>query len=137
MILYVIDCKHLKGRYDMMNQRNDYKNFTEPKGFNEKVSNKVHFIRENLEKVSEHFNIKYGTNTFDFTEYHVKGAFIINTHTFYMYNSDIRIYSVDDGIRLMIGKDKDPVFAIKNKSHQGSTVLKITQPYFRVPKVCD
>jgi len=131
--LYVIDCKHLRGRYDLMNQRNDYSNFVKEKGYNKQVTNKVQFIEKHKDEVSLHFSLKYPNNNFDFSDFTVKGAFVINTTTFYMFNSDIRIYSVSNVVDMILGIETDPILTIMNDENDPIPFYQISYPYFRKP----
>jgi hypothetical protein len=131
--LYVIDCKHLRGRYDLMNQRNDYSNFVKETGYNQQVTNKVEFIKKHKDDVALHFQAKYPDDKFDFSGFTVKGAFVINTTTFYMFNSDIRIYSVSNAVDMILEIETDPILTIVNLEDDQNPFYQVSYPYFRKP----
>lgn len=132
--IYVADCKHLQGRYDMMTQRNDYSNFTKgKKPYNKQIENKVIWVKENLTNLSFHYRKHYGSQNPDISNYEVEGIFIINTPTFYMFNSLYRIYTVDVLTTALNGKavNFEKTIIIED---QGKTLkFDIQFPYFKKP----
>lgn len=137
--VFVVDCKHLQGRYDMINQKNDFTNFVKHKGYNNQINNKVTFVKDNLVHFDFHNKTVYGQTTEDITKYKVEGIFIINTPTFYMFNSDFRIYTVDVFLEIITGKLVDPEITVVIDDDKATKFLKITYPYFKKPdyKVID
>ncbi|MBL7851674.1 MAG: hypothetical protein JNN04_12290 [Cyclobacteriaceae bacterium] len=131
--IYVTDCKHLQGRYDMMSQRSDYDNFTKPTGYNRQVKNKVDFITANIESLNLHNKKKYGTAEPDIVGYEVRGMFIINTPTFYMFNSDYRIYTVDVFAEAIMKRLTDPELTLIVEDEMQTRAITIKYPYFRKP----
>jgi len=131
--IYVADCKHLQGRYDMISQKSDYTHFIKPNGYNDKIKNKVDFISSHLAEVNYHNKTKYGTEEPDISEYKTEGIFIINQPTFYMYNSDYRIYMVKDIIDVIKRRKVDEVFNIMIEDDDSVKMQNISYPYFRKP----
>lgn len=132
--IYVADSKHLQGRYDMMTMKNDLSNFTKLKnGYNKQISNKVNWISENLDKFDFHNKVKYGSSTPSIVNYEIEGIFIINTPTFYMYNSDYRIYTVDVFAEVITGQLVDPEFTIVLDEGKDLKSFQIKYPYFKKP----
>lgn len=80
-VMFVADCKNLQGRYDMVTYYNDYKKFTEPKGYNSKLDGKIEWCKRNIEIIKQYFKLK-GYNL-DIDNYSILGLFILNTPTFY------------------------------------------------------
>ncbi|MES1181762.1 MAG: hypothetical protein ABUL44_03115, partial [Flavobacterium sp.] len=93
--VHVVDCKHLQGRYDMMTQKNDFSNFTKSKGYNDQIQRKLNFVAQSLTDFDYHNRSEFGNTEQSILTYKLEGIFIINTPTFYMFNSDFRIYTVD------------------------------------------
>lgn len=128
--IYVADCKHLQGRYDMMSQRNDFSNFRKKKGYDEQIQRKVDFIKIHLEELNYHNKQVFGKEQPEITGYGVEGIFIINTPTFYMFNSDYRIYIVDDIIDVLSQRYVDPEYTIMTENEM---ILNVKYPYFQRP----
>ena len=128
--IYVADCKHLQGRYDMMSQRNDFSNFRREKGYDEQIQKKLKFVREHLKELDYHNKRIFGEEQPDITEYDIEGIFIINTPTFYMFNSDYRIYTVNDIIDVFLQRFVNPEYTIVVED---GIILHIKYPYFQKP----
>jgi hypothetical protein len=128
--IYVADCKHLQGRYDMMSQKNDFSNFRKNKGYDEQIRRKVEFIERHLEELNYHNKQIFGKSQLDITGYSVEGIFIINTPTFYMFNSDYRIYTIDDIIDVFLQQYIDPEYTIIVEDNM---ILNVKYPYFQKP----
>lgn len=133
--LYIADCKHLLGRYDIANQRNDYNVFTGgKKPYNETLERKVKWFNDNLSLVNQHLQLKYKNEKIDISGYSVEGIFIINTPTFYMYNSVYRIYDISQIQNVFLGKHIDPTFSVVIDEEDQTKFLNIDYPYFTKPK---
>lgn len=132
--IYIADCKHLQGRYDMMTQKNDFSNFTKEKGsYNTQITNKIKWAKENLLNLDFHNKSMYGKDSSSIVDYAIEGIFIINTPTFYMYNSDFRIYTVDVFAEIITGKLKDPELMVFVDNDESMTTFNISYPYFKKP----
>jgi hypothetical protein len=132
--IFVVECKHLQGRYDMITQKNDFSNFTKgKKPYNKQIKNKIKWVHENIHNLSYHYNQKYGLDCPDITNYDIEGIFIINTPTFYMFNSEYRIYTVDQVVDVLKGNfsDNEKTFFINEEDN--SKILTIKYPYFKKP----
>ena len=128
--IFVIECKHLTGRYDMANFHLDFKAFTNgDDSFNKKIEKKVNWVKNNLRLIEEHFRARklLTTSLDDFT---VEGIFIVNTPTFYMYYSDFRIYTYHEVAKVLKGEYVDKTFTLYNEDDEFSEVLFIKYPYF-------
>ncbi len=114
--VFIVDCKHLLGRYDAANQKNDFNAFTKgskkTKSYNQTMQNKVRWFSANVCLLESHFAIKYNLNRLDLTDYTCEGIFVINTPTLYMYNADFRIYVLNDMQAVLDGSYSDPTFLI-------------------------
>lgn len=132
--IYVVDCKHLQGRYDMMTQKNDLSKFTKgKKPYNLQLENKINWANSNLENLNFHYQKEYGADNPEISNYNVEGIFIINTPTFYMFNSEYRIYTVDVVVDIINKKLKDPEMTIMVDEEDKMTMFQIKYPYFKKP----
>lgn len=130
--IYVADCKHLQGRYDMITQKNDFSNFTKgKKPYNKQIENKIKWVQENLENLNYHYKQEYGPECQDISGYDIEGIFIINTPTFYMFNSDYRIYTVDVVVDIIKGNLTDPEKTIVVEEEDSIKSFNIKYPYFK------
>lgn len=95
-VLYIIECKDLMTRYDIVDCMNDYNKFVKQtkKGFNHRLKLKIDFIKKNLSNVIKHFKIKSNVIIDDISETH--GIFVINTPTYYKYESKYKIYTINE-----------------------------------------
>jgi hypothetical protein len=131
--IYIADCKHLQGRYDMITQKNDYSNFTKKNGYNTQIQNKLNWATSNITNLNHHLHETYPEDA-SIVKYEIEGIFIINTPTFYMHNSDFRIYTVDLFVDIITGKLVDSVIHIIVEEANTITNFSITYPYFRKPE---
>lgn len=136
--IFIIDCKHLLGRYDMVNQKNDYNAFvvgsTKNKSYNETMRNKLVWFNEHMNDLKEHFQSKYNNPTIEFDGYSLKGMFIVNSPTFYMYNSEYRLYTIDQITDVFLGSYIDPTFMIVIEEDDQEKILHVKYPFFKKPK---
>ena len=133
--VYIADCKHLLGRYDVVNQKNDFNSFSVgEKSYNSTIEKKENWFVENKELLNQHFVKKYNDTSINISEYKIEGIFIINTPTFYMYNSTYRIYTTYQIVEVLNGTYKDKTFMILNEEVEHSEFINITYPYFQKPK---
>lgn len=131
--VYVSDCKHLLGRYDTMNMKNDFNAFSiGTKSYNETLKRKVIWFSKNIDLLTKHFNKKYNSSI-DISDYTVEGIFIINTPTFYMYNSEYRIYTVSQIESVLQGTFIDETFSILIQEDNQDKYLNVKYPYFQKP----
>ncbi len=79
-IVYVIDAKLNKTRYHFLSFATDKSHFTDDKGYDQKLSFKVDWIRKHLSDVGKMFK----NNSSDF---HVQGVFVTETFTYYSLQS--------------------------------------------------
>jgi len=132
--IFIVDCKHLLGRYDIVNQRNDYNAFVKNnKSYNETMRQKVLWFTENSDLLDQHFQHKYEKPTLSFNDYEIEGIFIVNTPTFYMYNAEFRIYTINQIEDVLTGNYDDPVFPVWIVEDGKKTILNIEYPYFQKP----
>lgn len=135
--IFISDCKHLLGRYDIVNQKNDFNAFAvgskKTKSYNQTLSNKLEWFNTNIKQLEEHFQIKYANPQLSFDNYKIEGIFIVNSPTFYMYNSDYRIYTIDQITEVLLGKYVDPTFMILIEEDEYEKMLNIKYPFFKKP----
>ena len=135
--LLIIECKHLLGRYDIVNQRNDYNAFVvgsrKTKPYNKTLNSKIEWFKDHIKEVEEHFNRKFQDSAISLSNYKVEGIFIINGPTFYMHNSEFRIYTVDKLNEVINGTYKDPSFNYWIIEDDHDLLLNVKYPYFKKP----
>ncbi|MBL4898772.1 MAG: hypothetical protein JKX76_03875 [Colwellia sp.] len=136
--IFISDCKHLLGRYDMVNQKNDYNAFTKPtkkkRSYNQSLADKLEFFEKEREALEEHFKIITGNNELDFSDYTLEGIFIINSPTFYMHNSEYRIYTIAQIESVLKGEFTDPEFMVYVDGEDQEKMINVKYPYFKKPK---
>jgi hypothetical protein len=136
--VYIAECKHLLGRYDMVNQLNDFDYFTKDSNrklcYNNRLKLKTDWINSNLTVVEEHFRIREKKYELSLKGYSVEGLFFINSPTFYMYNSLYRIYTYDLVTDVLTGDHVDPLFNCVVDDDESQTFYNIGYPYFRKTK---
>ena len=134
--IFIADCKHLLGRYDMVNQKNDYNSFAvgskRNKSYNETMTVKLDWFNKNKVIVQEHFQAKY-SNKFSLDDYTFEGIFIVNTPTFYMYNAEYRIYTILQIESVVIGEYTDPTFMVVIEDEKYEKILNVKYPFFKKP----
>jgi hypothetical protein len=129
--IFVVECKHLVGRYDMANFYLDFNSFTKGEDcFNNKIKKKVTWIKNNIGIVEGHFKLgnQLATSIKDFS---VEGIFIINTPTFYMYYSDFRIYTFHVVADVLTGKHLDKEYYLVIDEEESIREAMIRYPYFK------
>lgn len=135
--LYIADCKHLLGRYDIVNQKNDFNAFavgsSKNKSYNETLKAKLVWFNNNKIELEQHFQRKYNKPELSLDNYTIEGIFIVNSPTFYMYNSDYRIYTIDQIMDVATGKFVDPTFMVVVEEEDTETILNIKYPFFKKP----
>jgi len=133
--VYIADCKHLLGRYDVVNQKNDFNAFSVgEKSYNSTIERKVKWFTANKELLNQHFKKKYNNTSINIDDYEIEGVFIINTPTFYMYNSTYRIYTTSQIVDVLNGTYIDKTFMILNEEENHSKFINVTYPYFQKPE---
>ncbi|WP_340154116.1 hypothetical protein [uncultured Marivirga sp.] len=136
--IYICDCKHLLGRYDLVNQKNDFNAFSvgsrKTKSYNETMKNKLVWFNDNKSILEEHFQKKYKGETIDLSEFDTQGIFIVNTPTFYMYNAEYRIYTINQIESVLSGQYEDPTFMIVINEEEQEKILNVKYPYFKKPQ---
>jgi hypothetical protein len=134
----VTECKHLLGRYDMVNWKNDHDHFTvdgKTKSYNNRLKCKVDWLLQHKKILEEHFQLKYNDATFSLEDYAIEGIFIINTPTFYMYNSRFRIYTYHHLKDIVTGVYVDPTFSLLVEGDDYTASYFVKHPYLQKPKM--
>lgn len=125
-IIYVVECKHNRSRFDMFNWKRDYSNFKDK--YERQLENKVNWVIANRELVEDHFVVKYGANDLNLSNYAVRGIFAINAPTVYMHNGKYIALTLHDINDLIRGNYETISFLFTNED-DGTQVL-IRHPYF-------
>ena len=136
--VFIAECKHLQGRYDMVNQKEDYDHFTKDgkdKCYITRLNLKTKWLTENKAILEEHLQLRFKDPNLSLKDYQIEGVFFINTPTFYMYNSELRIYTFEQVVDVITGKHTDTVFSCTVDEEDRNTFYSIKYPYFRKPKM--
>jgi hypothetical protein len=124
-IIYVAECKNNRSRFDLNNWRRDYEKFI--KTYENQLDNKVNWTTDNKQVIQEHFSIKYN-EALDISEYSIKGIFVINAPTIYMYNGKYKALTIHDIQNLVLDNYNEIELPIRNEE-TGKT-YNVTHPYF-------
>lgn len=126
-IIYVCECKHNRSRFDFNNWRRDYANFKDK--YEKQLNIKADWATNNKKVIENHFKNKFG-DTFNesLDDYEIRGIFIINAPTMYMYNGNFRAFTITDISKLVTTGYVDIKFRLTSES-TGKSYL-IEHPYF-------
>lgn len=133
--VFVSDSKHLLGRYDMVNQKNDFNAFeNNKKPYNKTMMDKLAWLELNRTLIQQHFKNKYTADAIDITGFGLEGIFILNSPTIYMFNSVYRIYTIDQLQEVLTGTYTDPTFMIHLDEEESIKTMNVSYPYFKKPE---
>lgn len=126
-IIYICECKHNRSRFDMNNWRRDYANFKEK--YEKQLDRKVQWATLNKKVIEDHFKNKF-TNSYNesLDDYDIRGIFIINAPTIYMYNGKYRAFTIYDVEKLLTTGYIDLKFKFTSESTGKSYMIE--HPYF-------
>ena len=126
-LIYVCEGKHNRSRHDMNNWRRDYSNFKEK--YESQLERKVDWVNQNKNIVETHFQQIYPVDfKVKLADYEVRGIFIINAPTVYMYNGKYRAMTITDINDLLERNFTDVKFEFTNESNGEVTLIEY--PYF-------
>lgn len=133
--IYIAESKHLLARYDFNNWRNDYAAFeTNKNSYNDTITKKLKYLESKKALIEEHFEVENPGKTFSLVHNDLEGIFLINTPTFYMYNSKYKIFTIMDFERFLQGGYVYPQFNITEIDGDSERTYLIKHPYFRKPE---
>ncbi|WP_026991791.1 hypothetical protein [Flavobacterium subsaxonicum] len=126
-LIYICEAKHNRSRFDYNNWKRDYTHF---KGkYEEQLSRKIKWAEENKNVILEHFQMKFGPEfKHDILTFNVRGIFVINAPTIYMYNGNYRALTIRDVENLVAGKYIDAKFEFVKEGTDEKYLIKY--PYF-------
>ena len=126
-LIYVCECKHNRSRHDMNNWRRDYSNFKEK--YESQLERKVDWVSQNQNIVETHFQQIYPEDfKVKLDDYEIRGIFIINAPTVYMYNGKYRAMTINDINDLLERNYTDVKFKFTNENNGEVTIIEY--PYF-------
>ncbi len=126
-LLYVCECKHNRSRHDMNNWRRDYANFKQK--YENQLERKIEWVSQNKDILETHFKQLYPEDfKEELSEYDMRGIFIINAPTIYMYNGKYRAMTITDINDLLEREYTDVKFQITNENNGQQTIIEY--PYF-------
>lgn len=124
-LIYICECKHNRSRHDMNNWKRDYSNFKDK--YEAQLKRKVDWAFANRQIIGTHFHCKLNQE-FDLSDYEIRGIFIINAPTIYMFNGNYRALTITDFIALINREYADTKFEFTNKNTGEKTLIE--HPYF-------
>lgn len=124
-LIYVCECKHNRSRFDMNNWKRDYSNFKTK--YESQLARKTEWAENNKDVIQTHFNCTKNINV-DLSEYDVRGIFIINAPTVYMFNGSYRAFTIKDIVDLLNREYRDVKFEFTNEDTEEKTIIEY--PYF-------
>jgi len=124
--IYVCECKYNRSKFDLNNWRNDYSNFIE---YENQLSNKLKWITDNLDKLEQHFQKISGNDSLKIIDFYVKGIFLINAPTFYMYDGNYRAFTIYEFKRLLSNEFRSIIYDLKNENND--KCFYVEHPYFK------
>lgn len=123
-VVIIADSKYNKSGYEGVGYRQDYSNFKNK--YETQLKKKIEWIEQNLSIVQAHFRKIYNNPELLIMNYNVKGAFFINTPTFYMYNSQFMVVTVSKINQFLEdGRINEPI----NIEYEG-LIYEYKYPYF-------
>ncbi len=124
--VFIADAKYHRARYEGVGYYSDYSKFV---GYEEKMKAKVAWADENLKVITEHLKIKNNLKVLNLQGFKIEGVFFINTPTFYMFNGDIKAFTLNKAVEFIAGDYDYPKYHIETDSD----VIIMQHPYFRKP----
>jgi len=124
-ILYIVECKHNKSRFDYFNWKRDYLTFKSK--YETQLKNKILFGKAETERVLVHLEVVNGVVIEDKANYNVQGIFLINAPTLYMYDALHPTLTLHNLQQLLDGELVIPKFDLTLPDGQK---LLVEQPYF-------
>ncbi|QKJ28231.1 hypothetical protein HQ865_00125 [Mucilaginibacter mali] len=124
-VLYIVECKHNKSRFDYFNWKRDYTVFKEK--YETQLNNKITFANEHTERILVHLEVVNGIQIEDKGDYKVQGIFLINAPSLYMYDAVYPTLTLHNLEQLLNRQYVIPQFALTLPD--GQEIL-VEQPYF-------
>lgn len=124
--IYISECKHNRSRFDMNNWKRDYTNFKSK--YEQQLDRKVDWAEKNINVIETHFKTRNVNFKSPLNEYNIKGIFIINAPTIYMYNGKYRAFTIHDISQLLTTGYID--IKLEMISEDKSKKYLIEHPYF-------
>jgi len=124
-ILYIVECKHNKSRFDYFNWKRDYSVFKDK--YETQLNNKFTFGKEQTERLLIHLEVVNGVAIEDKANYTVQGIFLINAPSLYMYDSIFPTLTLHNLQQLLNREYVIPKFSL---TLPDGKELLVEQPYF-------
>lgn len=129
-IIYICDSKYLLDKHDFNNWKGDYNKFVDGKNnYNDKLLKKKAYLENLKARVFEHLEYKSGKALVNKDYLIFDVFFIVNTPTFYMFNSPIDIIPITAFERKIKGEEIFPPFKIETGKDK---YIEVTHPYFKL-----
>ena len=124
--IFVCECKHNRSRFDFNNWRRDYSNFIT--SYESQLEKKVNWCSINRNLLNGHFHCKFNDYKLDLSSFTVKGIFIINAPTLYMYDGKYKAFTLHDFKNFLKNKHIEPTFKFLDVDI--GKVYEIKHPFF-------
>ena len=125
-VINVCESKHNRARFDLFGWRRDYHNFKET--YEKQLTKKIQWVESFKQEVLEHFEIKYKFTLADKQEYIVRGIFLINAPTIYMYDCVFPTLTLHNFEEFLTGRYFPAQFSFTDENE---IEHKIDLPYFQ------
>lgn len=132
-IVYVTDTKYNRSRYEAIGYRNDYSNFVDK--YEAQLKRKIDWVSGNLNILQEHLRITNDLSELDLSGFDVKGVFLINTPTFYMFNGKYKAITLNQLAGFLDGENYFPDIFLIKASGKNEEYIMARHPYFKKPLI--
>ena len=127
-IIYIMECKHNRSRFDMVSFRKEFSNFTN--SYEPRLELKVKWLENHRNLINEHFAHLYPNSEIDTTKFTVKGIFLINAPNFNLYNGNLPYFTLTTLDQLVNGTFIEQKYKIALEGKKGNRTLMVEKPYF-------
>jgi len=127
--IVICECKNNRFRSDLYNWSRDYSNFLQK--YEEQLTRKVEWAKVNKENILIHFERKNNITDHSLRNKvsHIKGIYIVNSATFYMYDGIFDVFTKTSFEELSNGNFQRIEFELTSEETGEKTAIKY--PYFR------
>lgn len=127
-IIYILECKHNRSRFDMVSFRKEFNNFTN--SYEPRLELKVKWLEKHRTLIKEHFVHLYPKSEIDISKFTVKGIFLINAPNFNLYNGNMPYFTLTTLEQLVNGTFIEQKYKITLEREKGNRILMVEKPYF-------
>jgi hypothetical protein len=125
--IYVCECKNNRPRFEVFYWKSEYKQFVEK--YEPQLERKYKWVIEHKELVEGHFSEKFGKK-FDFSDWSVKGLFLLMTASFYKYDGSFKALTVVDFAEFL-DNDFTYEYPVLGFERDDKSTYTVEYPYFK------